>query len=86
MRILDTQKYTGIIFHDYDLARIKDAYDIIYKLSQTRHFVTKKGINPYSVGNKFPIQVTSPEELQKWLKVIAMPNLFSLQYNGLMPD
>ena len=86
LRIFDTGGYTGIIFHDYDLARIEGAYDVIYELSQTRHFKTKKGINPYAVGNKFPIQVSNSKELEKWLKVISMPNLFCLQYNGLMDD
>lgn len=85
-RILATGKYTGIIFHDYDLAKIKNAYDIIYDLSNTRTFVTKQGINPYAIGNKFPIQIFSSEELEKWLKIVAMPNIFFLQFNGVMDD
>lgn len=85
-RILACGRHTGIIFHDYDLARIPGAYDIIYDLSRTRTFKTKEGINPYAVGNKFPIQVTSSEELQKWLKIVSMPNLFCLQYNGVMDN
>lgn len=86
MRILATRRYAGIIFHDYDLAKIPGAYDIIYDLSQTREFKTKKGINPYAIGNKFPIQVNSSEELEKWFKVTSMSNLFCLQYNGIMED
>jgi len=86
LRITNTGRYTGIIFHDYDLARIEGAYDIIYNLSHTRFFKTKAGVNPYAIGNKFPIQVNNPTELEKWLKIIAMPNLFCLQYNGLMED
>lgn len=85
-RILACGRHTGIIFHDYDLARIPGAYDIIYELSCTRHFKTKKGINPYAIGNKFPIQVDSSDELQKWLKIVSMPNIFCLQYNGLMSN
>lgn len=85
-RILACGRHTGIIFHDYDLARIPGAYDIIYELSCTRHFKTKKGINPYAIGNKFPIQVNSSDELQKWLKIVSMPNIFCLQYNGLMSN
>lgn len=85
-RILDTGRYTGIIFHDYDLAQIEGAYDVIYELSQTREFKTKNGINPYAVGNKFPIQVNSSDGLQKWFKIVSMPDLFSLQYNGVMTN
>lgn len=85
-RILSTGKYNGIIFHDYDLGKVKGAYDVIYELSNTRNYITKKGINPYQIGNKFPIQVNSSEELQKWLKVNAMTNIFFLQYNGLMSN
>lgn len=84
-RILDTGRYTGIVFHDYDLARVDKSYDIIYELSRTRRFVNKEGINPYAIGNKFPIQVFSPEELEKWLKIICIPEIFSLQYNGIIP-
>ena len=86
LRITDTGRYTGIIFHDYDLARIQGAYDIIYELSHTRTYKTKTGINPYAIGNKFPIQVNNTVDLMQWLKVLAMPNLFCLQYNGVMPD
>lgn len=85
-RILSTGRYTGIIFHDYDLGRSKASYDVVYELSQTRLFKTKKGINPYPIGNKFPIQVYTSDSLKKWLRVVSMRNLFSLQYNGLMED
>ena len=86
LQIMNTGKYTGIIFHDYDLARIKEAYDIIYDISSTRHFIGKKGLNPYPIGNKFPIMVNSSEELQEWLKITTIPGLFFLQYNGLMDN
>lgn len=85
-RIMGSNKFTGIIFHDYDLARVDKAYDIIYEISNSRHFVTKRGINPYPIGNKFPIQINSSSELEKWFKILAMPNLFFLQYNGFMEN
>ena len=78
-------KPTGIILHDYDLASLKP-YDLIIELQNQRKFVTKEGINPYPVGNKFPIRVTSSEELQKWLKILVIPNAFFLEYRGLMND
>lgn len=86
-RIMETDRYNGIIFHDYDLAKIKGAYDIIDEISQSRYFVTRpKEIKPYRIGNKFPIQVNSSEELEKWLKIEVIPTLFFLQYNGLMSN
>lgn len=76
---------TGIILHDYDLASLHP-YDTIIKLQNQRHFVIKEGINPYPVGNKYPIKITSSEELQKWLGVITIPGAFFLEYCGLMTD
>lgn len=76
---------TGIMLHDYDLASLHP-YDAIIELQNQRHFIMKEGINPYPVGNKFPIKVTSSEELQKWLNVITIPGAFFLEYCGLMSD
>lgn len=81
-----TDKYNGIIFHDYDLAAIPNGFELIYSLSQTRTYITKKGINPYAIGNKFPIQLYKSEDLLKWIKITSMPNLFFLEYNGLIPN
>lgn len=85
-RIIDTGRYTGIIFHDYDLGTVDDACDLIKELSDTRKFVTKLGINPYTIGNKFPIQIWSARQLSQWLKINAMPNIFFMQYNGLFDN
>jgi len=84
-RIMSTGRYTGIIFHDYDLSRIQGAQDIIQQISLTRHYVGKPDvINPYPIGTKFPIQVNNSEELHKWLKIKYIPKLLSIQYNGLI--
>lgn len=84
--ILDTKQYSGIIFHDYNLGEVDNAYDTIIALSNTRRYREKDEIRPYPIGNKFPIKVNSSKELNKWLKVNAMANIFFLQYNGLMDD
>ena len=76
---------TGIFLHDYDLASLKP-YDLIIQLQNQRHYVTRYGINPYPVGNKYPIKIYSSEELEKWLGVIPINNAFSLEYCGLMKD
>ena len=78
-------KVTGIFLHDYDLSSLK-AYDLIQKLQNQRFFKSKEGLNPYPVGNKYPIKVYSSDELQKWLKIVVIPNAFFLEYYGLMSD
>ena len=76
---------TGIFLHDYDLSSLK-AYDLILELQNQRKYVTRYGINPYPVGNKYPIKVYNSEELEKWLRIITMNNTFSLEYYGLMEN
>ena len=78
-------KVSGIFLHDYDLASL-NAYDLILKLQNQREFRTKPGINPYPVGNKFPIKIYSSEELEKWYKIVTIPNAFFLEYYGIMSD
>jgi hypothetical protein len=76
---------TGIFLHDYDLAAIK-AYDLILELQNQRQYRTRFGINPYPVGNKFPIIVTNSDEMEKWLQIVTIPNAFFLEYRGLMSN
>lgn len=78
-------KVSGIFLHDYDLASLK-AYDLIKQLQDQREFKTKAGVNPYPVGNKYPIKIYSSEELQKWLKIVVIPEAFFLEYYGFMTD
>ena len=78
-------KPTGIILHDYDLASLKP-YDAIIELQNQRHFLNTGNVNPYPVGNKYPITITSSDELQKWLKIVTIPNAFFIEYCGLMTD
>lgn len=78
-------KPTGIFLHDYDLASLKP-YDLIKQLQDQRKFITKFGINPYPVGNKYPIIINNPEELEKWMQIVTIPNAFFLEYRGFMPD
>lgn len=78
-------KPTGIFLHDYDLASLKP-YDLIKQLQDQREYVTKFGVNPYPVGNKYPINIFSSDELKKWMQIVTIPNAFFLQYHGLMTD
>ena len=85
-RMLNTGKFSGIIFHDYDLGAIKNAYEVIYDFQQLRQLKSKNGLKEYEIGSKFPIQCSSSEEILNWLNVLPMTNTFSLQYNGIMDN
>lgn len=78
-------KPTGIFLHDYDLASLHP-YDLIKKLQNQREYVTRFGINPYPIGNKYPIKIYTPEELEKWKDIVTIPNAFFLEYYGVMTD
>ena len=78
-------KPTGIFLHDYDLAPLKP-YDLIKELQDQRTFISKEGVNPYPIGNKFPIKIYSSDELQKWFKILTIPGAFFLEYCGLMEN
>lgn len=80
---LSPQAYSGLFFHDYDIASL-DAYDTIVELQSQRKFKLSGEPNPYPVGNKYPINIYTPADLQKWSKIIVIPNCFFLEYHGLM--
>ena len=86
-RVMSTGRYSGIVFHDYDLSRVQGAQDIIQEISLSRHYVGKPDvINPYPIGTKFPIQVNNSTDLAKWMDIVFIPTLLLIQYNGLMTD
>lgn len=74
-------KHPSIILHDYDIAAIPNSFDFILDLTQRR----PTGLS-YRIGNKYPIQVYTFQELMKWIKLPPMANCFYLQYNGLLSE
>ena len=81
----DDPRISGIFLHDYDLASLK-AYDIIQELSNQRRFKCRDEVNPYPVGNKYPIRVYSSDELARWSNIIVIPNALFLEYFGYISD
>jgi hypothetical protein len=79
------EKYSGIFLHDYDIASL-DAFELIKSFSEERTFRLSGEPNPYPVGNKYPIKIYSSEELQKWSSLTVLPNLFYLEYCGLIDN
>ena len=60
-----------VIFHDYDLGKIPKILDLAKELNNN-------GKRPYRIGNKFPVNVYTYEELKKWLEVSVMGNCFCI--------
>lgn len=78
-------KPTGIVLHDYDIASL-NAIKLIKEMQNSREFVTRKGINPYPIGNKFPIKIYNLKDLEDWMSIVTIPNAFFFEYNGLISD
>ena len=78
---------SGIILHDYDLAALPDVLDRLKTLQDSRQFKGFKfhgAIDPLPIGNKFPISVSSEEELENWQKLVFIPGLLLFEYRGMM--
>ena len=73
--------HPSVILHDYDLANVPGAFELLLEVSKSR----PSGL-PYRIGNKYPIQVYNFEELNKWLLLPPMGSCFYLQYNGLLEE
>lgn len=52
-----------LILHDYDAGAVDGAYDFIKDWLYSRNNLNSNTVKPYSLGTKFPIQVSSEEEL-----------------------
>lgn len=80
-------KARGIIFHDYNLSKIKGAATFIKELSESRYNKTNGIMNPFPIGNKFPIIVNNPNELKDWLSLNPFTGIFYLEiYSLLSPE
>jgi hypothetical protein len=75
----------GIILHDYHPANIKNLFDILYELSNCRKSFNNNP-KPLPIGNKYPIDIYSSKELQKWIDIYPMSEVFFLRFRGLMDN
>lgn len=80
-QIGDSNKKYVLMFHDYDLEKIDNSFELIKELLSE---LVPNGQG--RVGMKFPTQVTSFDKILQWIELPAAINLFSLQYNGLLED
>lgn len=77
-----TNKTRCLIFHDYDLGKIKDSNLIVKELiKQMPPYYQKRG---QLIGMKFPVQLNNEKDFEQWISFNPMNRMFGLQYNGLM--
>ena len=74
-------KHPNVILHDYDLSTIPNVFDLLQDVSARR----PSGL-PYRIGNKYPINVYTYEELKKWLSIPPASFAFYIQFNGVLED
>ena len=74
-------RHPNVILHVYDIAAIPNVRELLTDISRRR----PSGL-PYRIGNKFPINVYSFDELKQWLSIPPASFAFYLQYNGQFTD
>ena len=76
------KKYNTLFLHDYTLGSIREDYEIVKDL--LKQF--KQNPNEARIAAKFPIQVTSEQQMLNWASIPSSFNFFTLAYNGIIPD
>lgn len=74
------RKNVGIIFHDYDLGAIDNAYETVVDILKD-YKLYRDGKR---IGMKFPIQAITENQFLQWASIKPMGHFYSIQYNGLM--
>ena len=74
-------RHPCVVLHDYDLAAVPQSFELVQEIMTAR----PRGLM-YHIGNKYPINVYTCEDLKKWLSISPMGDCFYLQYNGLFTD
>ena len=78
-----TNQTRAVIFHDYNIAGLKNGYETVREIIDSMNHNYLKGA---LLGAKFPIQVSTEEDLFKWLDFNPMDVFYNIQYNNLMSD
>lgn len=73
-------KVAHFISHDLNLQSVRGAYEEIDKCA------TLYGRRNFRLGLKFPLQLTTPDEVLKWGSMTKTPNLSNINLHTLMPD
>lgn len=73
-------KNVGVIFHDYNLGAIDNAYETVVDIIKDYNLCR----DGQRIGMKFPVQVENGDDLLKWSSIKPMQHFYSIQYNGMM--
>lgn len=74
------QNCFGVIFHDYNLAEINGAFELIR--DNLNSLIAHAGGR--RIGSKFPIVTTTEQDFINWYSLPAMGNYYYLQYDGIL--
>lgn len=72
-----------VIFHDYNLNSIENGFEAV---SDIMDELNPKLTQGRLIGMKFPIQLYNEKDVERWCSFNPTAHLFSMQFNGLMPD
>lgn len=78
-----TNQTRGIIFHDYDLNLVEDGFE---KVKEIFSRLNNKISSGCLIGMKFPIQLYTAADYEKWITFNNSANLYSMCYNGFMEN
>lgn len=73
-------KNVGVIFHDYDLGSVENSYETVVNILKEFKFYQ----DGKRIGMKFPVQVSTADDLLNWASIKPMRHFYSIQYNGIM--
>ena len=74
------QNCFGVIFHDYNLAEIDGAFELIR--DNLNSLIAHAGGR--RIGSKFPIVTTNEQDFINWYSLPAMGAYYYLQYDGII--
>lgn len=78
-----TLQTRSVIFHDYDLNSIENGFEVV---SDIINELNPKFTSGQLIGMKFPVQLYNEKDVERWCRFNPTARLFSMQFNGLMPD
>lgn len=81
-QLFNIENTSAFFFHDSDLGKIKDSYEVVQYLLKLR----KDTLLPQRIGMKFNTTVETNEDLLKWGLLNNLGNFFSLEFQGIIND
>lgn len=89
-KLIDTSNIEArtktLILHDFDLSTIPESYDYIKELARSKFVKAQNDYVYLRMGNKYPVQMTTPDQFEHWCGIQRKGDFYNFQYNGLMPD